>query len=141
MGDPAAVFDTNVIVSGLLSAHGPPGRIVEWLRQGSVRAVVDDRIVAEYREVLRRPDFGLPVTEVDIVLDRILFFAVWPDIPSNCLTEVLPDPDDGPFAECAMTAACPLVTGNLRHFPGDVVRQSVLTPAEFVEQHTMASRG
>ena len=29
-----AVFDTNVVVSGFLSPSGPPGRIVEWLRNG-----------------------------------------------------------------------------------------------------------
>jgi len=141
MAESVAVFDTNVIVSGLLSAHGPPGRIVEWLRQGFVHAVVDDRVVAEYRDVLRRPRFGFPVIEVDIVLDRILFFAIWPDIPPECLSDgVLPDPDDRPFAECATMAACPLVTGNIRHFPEDVIRQSVLTPAQFVERTMVSHR-
>ena len=60
-----AVFDTNVVVSGFLSPAGPPGRIVEWLRNGSVQAVVDDRIMAEYAEVLARPSFRLPVAEVE----------------------------------------------------------------------------
>ena len=34
-----AVIDTNVLVSGVLSSAGPPGRIVEWLRSGVLRAV------------------------------------------------------------------------------------------------------
>ena len=66
-----AVFDTNVVVSGFLSPAGPPGRIVEWMRNGSVRAVLDDRIMAEYAEVLARPVFRLPVAEVELVLAAI----------------------------------------------------------------------
>jgi predicted nucleic acid-binding protein len=49
-----AVFDMNVVVSGFLSPAGPPGRIVEWSGNGEVQAVVDDRIMAEYAEVLAR---------------------------------------------------------------------------------------
>ena len=139
MGESVAVIDTNVIVSGFLSAHGPPGRIVEWLRQGVVRAAVDDRIIAEYWEVLRRPRFRFPVAEIDIALDRILSFAVWPDIPPDCLPGLFPDPDDRPFAECATMAKCPLVTGNLPHFPEDIFRLCVLTPAKFIEHVTSHS--
>jgi hypothetical protein len=59
-----AVFDTNVLVSGFLSPHGAPGQIVEWLRSGAVRAGLDDRIISEYEEVLRRPECNLPRHEV-----------------------------------------------------------------------------
>ncbi|MDT8389877.1 MAG: putative toxin-antitoxin system toxin component, PIN family [Lentisphaeria bacterium] len=134
MDEPIAVFDTNVIVSGFLSAHGPPGRIVDWLRQGYVHAVVDDRVTAEYREVLCRPKFGFPLAEINLVLDSILSFAVWLAIPPDCLNVNLPDPDDRPFAECAKAAQCPLVTGNARHFPQDMLSQPVITPAEFVKR-------
>ena len=67
-----AVFDTNVVVSGFLSPAGPPGRIVEWLRNGEVQAVVDDRIMAEYAEVLARPVFRLAVAEVEEEVPRVL---------------------------------------------------------------------
>lgn len=132
MTEPQAVFDTNVIVSGFLSPHGPPGRIVEWLRQGTVRAVVEDRIVGEYRSVLGRPELGLPVTEVAIVLEEILSRAVWAKVPPGCVPGALPDPDDLPFAECAVAAGCPLVTGNLRHFPAKAIGVVVFSPAQFV---------
>jgi hypothetical protein len=37
------------------------------------------------------------------------------------------------FLECSRTAAVPLVTGNLRHFPKSVAdKVPVLTPAQFV---------
>jgi len=134
--EPAAVFDTNVLVSGFLSPHGPPGRIVEWLRQGSVLAVVDDRIAAEYRSVLKRPRFKLPAEEVDLVLDRILSQATWATVPPACPPTSLPGPDDLPFAQCASAAGCPVVTGNRRHFPEGTLSQEVLSPAAFVARIT-----
>lgn len=128
-----AVFDTNVIVSGFLSPAGPPGRIVEWLRSGAVQAVLDDRIAAEYAEVLARPVFQLPAAEVDIVLAAIRARAFWVEAAAGQRTGSLPDPDDAPFLECARTAGVPLVTGNLRHFPKSVASKvPVLTPAQFV---------
>jgi uncharacterized protein len=128
-----AVFDTNVIVSGFLSPAGPPGRIVEWLRSGAVQAVLDDRIAAEYAEVLARPVFQLPAAEVDIVLVAIRARAFWIEAAAGRRTGRLPDPDDAPFLECARAAGVPLVTGNLRHFPKSVAgKVPVLTPAQFV---------
>jgi len=43
--------------SGFLSPIGPPGRIMEWLRAGGAQAVLDDRIAAEYAEVLTPAQF------------------------------------------------------------------------------------
>jgi len=128
-----AVFDTNVVVSGFLSPAGPPGRIVEWLRNGEVQAVVDDRIMAEYAEVLARPVLRLPVAEVELVLASIRTRAFSVEAAAIHLTHELPDPDDAPFLECAQTAGVPLVTGNIRHFPKSATKGvSVLTPAQFV---------
>jgi predicted nucleic acid-binding protein len=128
-----AVFDTNVVVSGFLSPAGPPGRIVEWLRNGEVHAVVDDRIMVEYAEVLARPVLRLPVIEVDLVLASVRAHAFSVETAALHLAHPLPDPDDAPFLECARTAGVPLVTGNLRHFPKSVAKGvSVLTPAQFV---------
>ena len=128
-----AVFDTNVIVSGFLSPGGPPGRIVEWLRSGGVQAVLDDRIAAEYAEVLTRPVFRLPTAEVDIVLAAIRARAFWVEAAAGQRAGGLPDPDDAPFLEGARSAGVPLVTGNLRHFPKSVAgKVPVLTPAQFV---------
>jgi predicted nucleic acid-binding protein len=127
-----AVFDTNVLVAGFLSPAGPPGRIVEWLRAGSVVAVLDDRIFAEYAEVLARPAFCLPTSEVNIVLDAIRARATWAEVGAGYRI-LLPDPDNLPFAECAHEAEVPLVTGNLRRFPKPACRGvRVLTSAQFL---------
>lgn len=49
------VLDTNVLVSGLLNPHGSPGRLLDHFLAGDITLLVDDRILAEYGEVLRRP--------------------------------------------------------------------------------------
>jgi len=126
-----AVFDTNVLVSGFLSPHGPPGRIVEWLRSGHAQVVLDDRIAHEYAEVLARPAFRLPAGEVDLVLAAIASRALFVEVTK--FQRGLPDPEDAPFLECAWTANVPLVTGNARHFPKPIVGDlKILTPAQFV---------
>lgn len=128
-----AVFDTNVIVSGFLSPHGPPGRIVDWLREGVVRAVLDDRIIDEYREVLIRPVFGLPITEAETVLRAVSRYGLWVTAPPGIAADNLPDADDAPFLECARSAGVPLVTGNVRHYPKAAAGSvSVVTPADYV---------
>jgi uncharacterized protein len=127
-----AVVDTNVLVAGFLSAGGPPGRIVDWLRAGTIIAVIDDRIFAEYAEVLARPAFKLPPADVEDVLAAIRSHAVWADVGPQEMVS-LPDPDDAAFAECALVESVPLVTGNQRHFPKTACRGlRVMTPAEFV---------
>jgi putative PIN family toxin of toxin-antitoxin system len=128
-----AVFDTNVVVSGFLSPSGSPGRLVEWLRNGTVQAVMDDRIIAEYAEVLARPVFRLPAAEVELVLTVIRTRSFWVEAAVQDLARDLPDPDDAPFLECARTAKVPLVTGNIRHFPKSVAQAVVvITPAQYV---------
>jgi len=129
-----AVFDTNVLVSGVLSPHGAPGQIVEWLRSGAVRAGLDDRIISEYEEVLTRPELNLPRHEVMIVLRRIQAQAEYAVVTPAHLVRGLPDADDAPFAECAVAIGCHLVSGNTRHFPsGAIANLTVLTPRQFVD--------
>lgn len=129
-----AVFDTNVLVSGFLNPHGAPGRIVEWLRSGAVRAGLDDRIIEEYEEVLARPEFDLPRHEVRIVLRRIQSLAEYAIVSPQHVVHGLPDVDDTPFAECAVALGCALVSGNSRHFPRKAIGElTILTPRQFVD--------
>lgn len=131
---PIAVIDTNVLVSGFLSAQGAPGRIVEWLRSGVVRAGLDDRIITEYEDVLARPELDLPRHEVRIVMRRILSMAEFAEVSPAHIVKELPDADDAPFVECALALGCSLVSGNSRHFPPDVIGGiTLLTPRQFVD--------
>lgn len=91
------VLDTNVLVSGLLNPHGPPGRIVDLLLAGSLQLLFDDRILDEYREVLLRPRFGFAPEEVTALLD--LLVAEGEPVLAEALGLELSDPGDVPFLE------------------------------------------
>ena len=127
------VVDTNVLVSGLLSAHGAPARVLDLLTTSELRTAYDDRIAAEYRQVLSRPRFGFHPEAVAHLLDYL--FAEGSPLVARPLPAALPDLTDQPFWEVAAEAAAPLVTGNLKHFPAEM-RTSIelLTPAALIER-------
>lgn len=133
-----AVFDTNVVVSGFLSPHGPPGRIVDWLREGTVCAILDDRITDEYKEVLGRPVLDLPAMEVSIVLRSIFHHGLWVTASAETASAALPDPDNAAFLECARAAGVPLVTGNVRHYPKGIAGTvPIMTPVDFIRLYSV----
>jgi len=123
------VIDTNVVVSGLLSANGPCAQILEAVMDGRVKMVYDARILAEYRDVLCRPRLRLKPTQVIQFLDAL--GGQMSVIPER-LAGIGPDPDDLVFVEVAL--AVPdrtIVTGNLAHFPREILNGArLLTPVQ-----------
>jgi putative PIN family toxin of toxin-antitoxin system len=129
------VLDTNVLVSGVLNPHGSPGRCLDLILDGDLTPLFDDRILAEYRDVLLRPRFGLDPRDVDALVDYLIAEGQALGAPPLDLT--LPDPDDLPFLEVAIAGnADALVTGNLRHFPKEAVseRVEILAPSQLLER-------
>ncbi|MGH9524935.1 MAG: putative toxin-antitoxin system toxin component, PIN family [Terriglobales bacterium] len=132
-----AVVDTNVLVSGVLSPHGPPGRVVDAMLANRFIVLFDDRTMAEYREVLFRPVFQFDVSEVEAILEHIE--RVGERVVYAPCGIVLPDASDLPFLEAAISGnADALVTGNLKHFKPTSGRHKVpiVSPAEFLVRLT-----
>lgn len=128
------VLDTNVLVSALPSPHGTPARILDLVISGAVVLLFDDRVLAEYRDVLARPKLRIAPAESAFLLDFIETEGVLVSAPPLPLD--LPDPDDLPFVEVAVAAAAgALVTGNTRHFAAAArtISIPILSPAEFIE--------
>jgi uncharacterized protein len=131
------VLDTNVLVSGLLSPAGAPGRIVDLVTSLRVVVVFDDRILAEYREVLARPRLRIAPAEAAAIVDLIEREGFL--VSAEPLPLQLPDPDDLPFVEVAEAGgAAALVTGNARHFTPlqGTFRVPVIAPADFLRLWT-----
>jgi len=128
------VLDTNVLVSGLFTPFGTSGALVRMLTSGAVVLCVDARILLEYDEVLRRPKFAMDPQQVAALMDFIQHAAE----RHGCapLPSPLPDPDDSPFLEVALSAAADcLVTGNVKHFPKRCrAGMPVLSPQQFIAQ-------
>ena len=129
------VLDTNILVSGLLNPNGAPGRVVDLILGRRLFLLYDDRILGEYEDVLARPQLEISQDRATAVIsflrltgDRIIALP----LPAT----LLPDPDDLPFVEVAISGkAEALITGNLKHFMGlDNYAITILSPAKLIEQ-------
>ena len=122
------VLDTNVLVSGLLSPHGAPAKILNLVINGDVGLILDARIFNEYSDVLHRKKFSFPEDAVNEIISFIrregMFIS---PVPVTC---TVPDPGDLPFIEVSLHANVPVVTGNIRHFNGSGA--IVMTPVQFL---------
>jgi putative PIN family toxin of toxin-antitoxin system len=134
------VLDTNVLVSGLLTAFGPPSQLVRLILDRRLECALDARILAEYGDVVRRPDLRIDPHKREQVLEDLRLTGL--PVSSFPLPAPLPDPADEPFVEVGIAggARC-LVTGNLAHFPEDrCLGLPALKPAEFLEVLRRAQR-
>lgn len=130
------VLDTNVLVSALLNPGRTPDLALEAARRASVAVLVDDRIEAEYREVLSRAKFKkIDPSQRDALLSATLSGAERIAV-TDPFTGALIDADDRVFVEVALAGrADALVTGNTKHYPTDAGFE-VLTPAALLARLT-----
>jgi len=126
------VLDTNVLVSAFLKPHSKPARIMRLVLQGDIQIIINEPILAEYLEVLKRPKFDLNLEDVQTIVDFIRSKGV--NAPSLAESFDLPGSSDEPFLEAALASTADvLITGNRKHFPKRSCKgQKVVTPAEFL---------
>ena len=129
------VVDTNVLVSGLLNPFGDPGKIVQMVLSGTLFPLYDARVLAEYRDVLFRPEFPFRTHQVRQLLDQIQ--ARGELVAPQSLPRPLPHRDDEMFLEAALAGPAEyLITHNLRHFPTRKrAGMAVVSPAEFLDKY------
>ena len=125
-----AVFDTNVLVSSLLSKRkdSPTVMLLDYVLDGRIVLLYNDEILSEYDEVLRREKFGFSDDRIKVVMEMVMTGLRLTRTPSE---EVFSDVDDIVFYEVALSKeGSYLVTGNQRHFPMSPI---VVTPAEMLQ--------
>ncbi len=127
------VLDTNVLVSGILKPYSKAATILRLVTDGTLQLAYDLRLLSEYRDVLNRSKFNFAKENVEGFLEQTeqegLLVSVKP------LKFHLPDPDDEPFLEVALSGEVKaIVTGNKRHFlKKEYEGVKILSPAEFLE--------
>ena len=125
------VVDTNIVVSAALKPDGLQRTVILLALTRPARLYVTTPILAEYRDVLARPELqirkGLRSQLLQLIRKRARTVS-----PARSL-QVTSDPDDNIFIECADAARADyLVTGNTRHFPRFWKKTKVITPREFL---------
>lgn len=127
-----AVLDTNVLVSALLKNGSEPWQVAEEALHGDIIPVLNDEILAEYEDVLKRPKFKFDKRAVTVLLTEMKKRAVFAE--AGLIEDVIPDPKDVVFYAVLMEKRkeeeAYLVTGNLKHFP---MRTYVVTPREMLD--------
>ena len=124
-----AVFDTNVLVSSLLSKRddSPAVVLLDYVLSGQIVLLYCNEIIAEYDEVLHREKFEFSDESINAVLEMVKMGLCLESTPSGAS---FPDADDAVFYEVALSKeGSYLVTGNQKHFPKSPI---VVTPTEML---------
>jgi len=109
------------------------------LRSGALQVVVDDRILSEYTDVLRRRYFlrYFRKTEREDVIEYLSKNSHY--TLSRIVAQDIPDEGDIPFLEIALSETVPLITGNLKHYPERArMGCDALSPRQFID-HFLAT--
>jgi putative PIN family toxin of toxin-antitoxin system len=122
------VLDTNVMVSAMLSPGGNPAVILTLILDGKLQICHSPQILAEYEDVLLRPDFNFDPQLLRIILDSIAEIGV-SSVPESSISPIF-DESDRIFYDLAKTTHAFLVTGIVKHY-----RQApfVVTPGDFAQ--------
>lgn len=126
-----AVIDTNVLVSAAMKPESVPGQVLELVLDGVIVPVLNKTIIEEYRDVLLRPKFDFPEQVVKDILSEIDGHGIYVD--AEPIDIDFPDPKDLVFYEVVMEERkeedAYLVTGNVKHFPGNPF---IVTPRQMI---------
>ena len=128
-----AVFDTNVLISAVISRNGPPFKCLLIARQGLVESITCAEILDEFREKLldklkRTPE------QADALVEDVKSFSRVVAITGE-LKVVEADPDDNKVVECAVAGkATHVVTCDARHLlPLKAYRDiDIISAADFI---------
>lgn len=125
-----AVFDTNVLVSSLLTKRvdSPTLQLLRLVFDGQIVLLYNDDIIREYEDVLNRGHFAFPAERVKELIDLVKTGIYLSPTDSG---ETFVDEEDKVFYEVALSHdEGYVVTGNIRHFPKSPI---VVTPAEMMQ--------
>jgi uncharacterized protein len=125
------VVDTNILVSAALKPEGLQRTVLLLAITKPARLYVTEAILAEYREVLARPELkirkGLRQQLLDLIKNHATLVRVVRPL------QVAKDPGDDKFLECADAARADYrLAGNQRHFPKFWKKTKVISSRDFI---------
>ena len=133
------VLDTNTLVSGVISAGGPPRRLLDGARTQTFEMCSSTMLLAELLDVLSRDKFAARLaqaglTSLSIVSElRRMAHMVAPD---NVPRVIENDPDDDHVIACAVAAQADLIVSGDKHLHslgGQYKGIRIVSPTEALE--------
>ena len=129
------VLDTNIFVSGLLSAAGPPARIIQAVLKRRIIPIMSPDTFAELEAVLRRPKLQRAFTRAGVNVTSFLAIvqAEMQLVDPHPTNTPLRDAQDRPFLDLMATAPPPqyFVTGHQDFEASHYSGVPVISAAEF----------
>ena len=131
------VLDTNVIISALLSAEGPPAQIIDLWEAGVFDVAISTPLLDELKRALDYPRVKkyqkMTPDEINTLLGRWSTISVYVE-PEVALEVVEDDSDDNRVLECAVAAKANYIISGDKHLLdlGEYRGIEVLPPAGFI---------
>jgi len=131
------VLDTNVVISALLSAGGPPAQIIAHWEAGRFDVATSEPLLHEMKRVLGyervRKHLALTPEEIDSLIKGWRTTAIYVE-PEAELRVVADDPDDNRVLECAAAADARVIVSGDDHLLdlGEYRGIEILPPAGFI---------
>lgn len=127
-----AVFDTNVLISSLLTKRTDTAtaQVVDAISSGLIIPLYNQEILDEYTDVLYRAKFSFSEESIGRLMTMIRQYGL--AVNPSPTGEILVDMDDLVFYEVVMEKReddAYLITGNIRYFPE---KDFIVTPAEMM---------
>ncbi len=132
-----AVFDTNILVSSLLSPNGNKAVLLLAIQDGTIVPCLLETVLVEYIQVLTRPKFKFRPERISSLL---AIFRDKGEMYEPLETLYLsPNPTDTKFLQCAFAGLADFpITGNKRHFPASPYGPTrVVNAQELLSQLTL----
>ncbi len=127
-----AVFDTNILISALLSTSGNPFRCLALARIGQIQSLTCQEILNEFTEKLLGK-FKFSQEMIQVAVEEIRSFSQLVEITSE-MRVVSADPDDDMVIECAVGGgATHIITGDKHLLSLEKYQEiAIVTATEFI---------
>ena len=130
------VADPSVLVSAVLTTHGPPAQLIDRWREAEFELVVSPKLLTELEEVLIRPKFAAYADEHDVrsYVDALAGEAILISDPEDP-EPLTRDPDDDYLVALALVSgADAIVSGDIHLTELADPPVTVVTPRAFLER-------
>ncbi len=131
------ILDTSVIVSGLISPHSPPAKVVELWQQGTIQLLYSAEIFAELQDVLHRQWLQQRLAHrPNRISDFLTSVVILGEIVSGAfdVSGQVRDPNDEMFLTCAVLGSADyLISGDKDLLTlGSFGPTQIVSPADFL---------